>query len=93
MLFVSQCSSLVGEIQYTVITSKPTKRIMPLKTNLFRRNNYMARIALGLLALTSFLSASLPLPPSPVPEPSTYLMMGAGLGALIYARSKFGKKK
>ena len=52
----------------------------------------MTRIALGLLALTSFLSASIT-PPSPVPEPSTYLMMGAGLGALIYARSKFGKKK
>ena len=50
----------------------------------------MARIALGLLALTSFLSAS---NISFVPEPSTYLMMGAGLGALIYARSKFGKKK
>ena len=51
----------------------------------------MARIALGLLALTSFLSASQT--QSPIPEPSTYLMMGAGLGALIYARSKFGKKK
>ncbi len=50
----------------------------------------MTRIALGLLALTSFLSAS---NLSPVPEPSTYLMMGAGLGALIYARGKFGKKK
>lgn len=50
----------------------------------------MARIALGLMALTSFLSASVV---SAVPEPSTYLMMGAGLGALIYARSKFGKKK
>ena len=49
----------------------------------------MARIALGLLALTSCLSAST----SPIPEPSTYLMMGAGLGALLYARSKFGKKK
>lgn len=50
----------------------------------------MARIALGLMAFTSFLSASVV---NPVPEPSTYLMMGAGLGALLYARSKFGKKK
>ena len=50
----------------------------------------MARIALGLMAFTSFLSASTI---SQVPEPSTYLMMGAGLGALLYARSKFGKKK
>lgn len=52
----------------------------------------MARIALGLLALTTFLSAS-DAGGVVVPEPSTYLMMGAGLGALLYARSKFGKKK
>ncbi len=52
----------------------------------------MVRIALGLFAMTSFVFAS-SIVPSPVPEPSTYLMMGAGLGALIYARSRFGKKK
>ncbi len=64
---------------------------MPLKKIYFGEKNYMARIALGLMAFTSFLSASVST--SPIPEPSTYLMMGAGLGALIYARSKFGKQK
>jgi hypothetical protein len=49
------------------------------------------RILLGLLATTSMILASV-VPPSPVPEPSTYLLMGAGLGALIYARKRFGKK-
>ncbi len=48
------------------------------------------RILLGLFATTSMIFASAP--PSPVPEPSTYLLMGAGLGALIYAKKRFGKK-
>ena len=51
----------------------------------------MVRIALGLFAMTSFLFSSLN--NAVVPEPSTYLMMGAGLGVLIYARNRFGKKK
>lgn len=50
----------------------------------------MTRLVIGILALTTFLSASAV---NTVPEPSTYLMMGAGLGALLYARNKFGKKK
>ena len=50
----------------------------------------MTRFAFGILALTTFLSASTV---SNVPEPSSYLLMGAGLGALLYARNKFGKKK
>jgi hypothetical protein len=50
----------------------------------------MLRIALGLFATTSFVFGSTV---SAVPEPSTYLMMGAGLGALLYARNRFGKKK
>ena len=50
----------------------------------------MTRIVLGLFALTSFLCASIS---NPVPEPSTYLMMGAGLGALLYVRKKYGKKQ
>lgn len=51
----------------------------------------MVRIALGLFAMTSFAFGSIS--NSAVPEPSTYLMMGAGLGVLIYARNRFGKKK
>ena len=51
----------------------------------------MARIAFCLAFLPTLLLASIN--PSPVPEPSTYLMMGAGLGALIYARHRFSKKK
>ncbi len=50
----------------------------------------MIRIALGLFAMTSFVFGSTV---EAVPEPSTYLMMGAGLGALLYARNRFGKKK
>lgn len=50
----------------------------------------MARLAIGIFAITSFLSASAV---SNVPEPSSYLLMGAGLGALLYARNKFSKKK
>ena len=52
----------------------------------------MVRIALGLFAMSSFVVASGP-HNNVVPEPSTYLMMGAGLGVLIYARNRFGKKK
>lgn len=52
----------------------------------------MSRIVLGLLAVTSFLSAAIAAP-NPVPEPSTYLLMGAGLGVLIYAHKKYSKKK
>lgn len=48
------------------------------------------RILLGLFATTSMIFASANF--SPVPEPSTYLLMGAGLGALIYAKKRFGKK-
>ena len=51
----------------------------------------MTRLVIGFLAVTTFLSASTTV--SNVPEPSTYLLMGAGLGALLYARNKFGKKK
>lgn len=51
----------------------------------------MVRIALGLFAMTSFVFGSTS--QVVVPEPSTYLMMGAGLGALLYARNRFGKKK
>jgi hypothetical protein len=51
----------------------------------------MIRLTLGLLSLTAMLSASATV--SPIPEPSTYLMMGAGLGALIYFRSRMAKKK
>lgn len=52
----------------------------------------MIRIAVGLLALTALMVASENVT-SVVPEPSTYLMMGAGLGTLLYVRNKFGKKK
>ena len=52
----------------------------------------MIRITLGILALSSMLAAS-SVNPSPIPEPSTYLMMGAGLGALVYFRSRLTKKK
>ncbi len=52
----------------------------------------MFRIVPGLLALTSFLSAAIAAP-NPVPEPSTYLLMGEGLGLLVFAHKKFGKKK
>lgn len=51
----------------------------------------MNRIILLLLTSTAVLFASVTI--SPVPEPSTYLMMGAGLGAMLLLRSKFGKKK
>ncbi len=51
----------------------------------------MVRIALGLFAMTSYVFGSGNI--AMVPEPSTYLMMGAGLGALLYARNRFGKKK
>lgn len=50
----------------------------------------MVRIAFGLFAATSSVFGS---GLTAVPEPSTYLMMGAGLGLLIYARNRFGKKK
>lgn len=52
----------------------------------------MTRLTLGILALTSMLLASVN-NPSPIPEPSTYLMMGAGLGALVYFRSRLTRKK
>jgi hypothetical protein len=52
----------------------------------------MNRLLIGILSLTAMLSASVT-NPSPIPEPSTYLMMGAGLGALIYVRSRMAKKK
>jgi hypothetical protein len=52
----------------------------------------MIRLTLGLLSLISIAFASA-LVPSPVPEPSTYLMMGAGLGALLYVRNRVSKKK
>jgi hypothetical protein len=52
----------------------------------------MTKILLALFSATLMLTAGFQ-EPSPVPEPSTYLMMGAGLGALIYARNRFGKKK
>jgi len=48
----------------------------------------MTCLVLGLFSITAALSASL----TPVPEPSTYLMMGAGLGVLIYARNRMTKK-
>jgi len=51
----------------------------------------MLKTMFALLAASTLLLASAP--PSPVPEPSTYLLMGAGLGALMYARHRFGKKK
>jgi hypothetical protein len=52
----------------------------------------MPRLISVLLAMTTLLCASIP-NPSPIPEPSTYLMMGAGLGALIYVKSRYSKKK
>ena len=52
----------------------------------------MSRVISLLLAMTALLSASEP-PPAVIPEPSTYLMMGAGLGALIYVRNRYSKKK
>ncbi|MBM3762204.1 MAG: PEP-CTERM sorting domain-containing protein [Acidobacteria bacterium] len=51
----------------------------------------MKKIALALFSATMMLSAG-GTQLSPVPEPSTYLMMGAGLGALIYVRNRFNKK-
>jgi hypothetical protein len=50
----------------------------------------MTRLFISLLATTAFLFAG---EVAPVPEPSTYLMMGAGLGTLLYLRNRFGKKK
>lgn len=53
----------------------------------------MYRLSLCFLTLISTAFASFTQNPNPVPEPSTYLMMGAGLGALLYARNRFSKKK
>ena len=50
----------------------------------------MSRLALAIFSSTAALLASTV---SPIPEPSTYLLMGAGLGALIYARNRMTKKK
>ena len=52
----------------------------------------MFRIVPAFLVFTSFLSAAIAAP-NPVPEPSTYLLMGVGLGVLVFAHKKFGKKK
>jgi hypothetical protein len=51
----------------------------------------MNKLILSLLLLASSLFASLS--DTQVPEPSTYLMMAAGVGALAIARYRKSKKK
>lgn len=55
----------------------------------------MTRLLIALTSLTVALSAAIQLDNGipAVPEPSTYVMMGAGLGALFFARNRFSKKK
>jgi hypothetical protein len=45
-----------------------------------------------LLGVAPLLATGLEVPPA-IPEPSTYLMMAAGVGALAFARYRKSKKK